>query len=257
MTKCIALSLSLLTASVISSRSAEPFDAAPFALPLADGPGLLWEDPREVHKVVVEFAGDPPAAETTRLEYWGSRWPEQHLPKDREPGGGSVGWMELGNWYNGGWREADAEVSREDNTLVFTFKPVNAKEFPKVKDYPATFRYTLKLRLKSNGAMPAIRRLQAFTDSQLERKSVRLAWQKAAPRPLQAGVFNGSLIDASNDSDSASVLEIDCVTNTDPNTFDRTLVTVSNTPLGHSRLLGFTRGRGALPAGLRRGSAGS
>src|SRR2546427_9417149 len=29
------------------------FDAAPFALPLPEGNGLLWEDPREIHRVVV------------------------------------------------------------------------------------------------------------------------------------------------------------------------------------------------------------
>jgi hypothetical protein len=232
MMKCIAFGLTLLMGLVMSSRSAESFDAAPFALPLADGPGMVWEDPREIYRVAVEFAGEPPAPETTHLEYWGSRWPEQHLPKDREPGGGSVGWMELGNWYNGGWREADAEVKKEDNVLVFTFKPVNVKEFPSVKDYPATFRYTLKLRLKSQSAMPSIRRMQAFTDSTLERKKVRLAWQKAAPKTLEPAVFNGVLVDSNNDSDTVSVLDIDSAVNTDPNTFDRTLVTISNTAAG-------------------------
>ncbi len=68
------------------------FDAAPFALPLREGNGLQWEDPREIHQVTVHFTGAVPA-EGVRLEYWGSRWPQQHLPKDREPGGGDVGWM--------------------------------------------------------------------------------------------------------------------------------------------------------------------
>jgi len=49
------------------------FDAAPFALPLAEGDGLIWEDPRELHKLVVHFRGPAPAPETLRLEYWGSR----------------------------------------------------------------------------------------------------------------------------------------------------------------------------------------
>src|SRR5262249_11933222 len=89
---------------------AATFDAGPFSLPLPEGNGLIWEDPREVHQVVVEFEGEAPAADRIRLEYWGSRWPQQRLPKDREPGGGDVGWMELGNWYQGGWRVADAEA---------------------------------------------------------------------------------------------------------------------------------------------------
>ena len=54
---------------------AAPFDAAPFGLPLAEGNVLMWEDPREIHKVVVHFAGAVPELEKVRLEYWGSRWP--------------------------------------------------------------------------------------------------------------------------------------------------------------------------------------
>src|SRR5262249_18816274 len=33
------------------------FDAAPFALPLPAGDGLMWEDPRELHKDVDHFRG--------------------------------------------------------------------------------------------------------------------------------------------------------------------------------------------------------
>ena len=88
--------LALLHASRGTTGAAEPLDIAPFGISLPEKNGLLWEDPREVHKVVVQFEGKTPAAERLRLEYWGSRWPNQHLPKDREPGGADVGWMELG-----------------------------------------------------------------------------------------------------------------------------------------------------------------
>ncbi len=47
---------------------AEPFDAARYGLPLPEGNGVMWEDPREIHKVVVHFAGAPPAPEKVRLE---------------------------------------------------------------------------------------------------------------------------------------------------------------------------------------------
>ena len=88
--------------------------------------------------------------------------------------------MELGNWYKYGWRTADAEAKADGNTVTFTFRPVNAKEFPKLKDYPAAFRYTLKLRVASDDSLPKIERIEAFTDSALEARAVSLAWQKPA-----------------------------------------------------------------------------
>lgn len=107
-------SATLFLASLVLVQicAGQPFDAAPFGLPLPEGNGILWEDPREIHQVVVHFATNGPLPKGLRLEYWGSRWPDQHLPKDREPGGADVGWMELGNWYKGGWRVADAEQKR-------------------------------------------------------------------------------------------------------------------------------------------------
>src|SRR5205085_2971776 len=122
--------LSLILGFIRRSLHAASFNAAPSALALPDGPGLLWEDPREIHQVIVHFDGNAPAPDRVRLEYWGSRWPEQHLPKDREPGGGDVGWMELGNWFNGGWRVADTEAKADGSTLTFSFHPIDLKEFP-------------------------------------------------------------------------------------------------------------------------------
>ena len=63
----------LAIAGLCLTLRAALFDAAPFGLPLPEGNGMMWEDPREVHKVVVHFAGAVPAPEKVRLEYWGSR----------------------------------------------------------------------------------------------------------------------------------------------------------------------------------------
>lgn len=205
---------------------AAQFDAAPFGMPLAEGQGLRWEDPREIHQVVVTFAEPPPP--DLRLQYWGSRWPEQHLPKNRAPGGGDVGWMELGNWYNGGWRDADTELGTNRTTATFTFHRVNAKEFTKVKDYPAAFRYTLKLRLSSTHPLPKIQRLQTFTDSTVEPRSLRLAWERAPARPLQLEAFNGTVTQIQKTSSLSSLVTVDATANPDPNTFDRTLLSVIN-----------------------------
>ena len=214
----------------------------------------MWEDPREIHKVVVHFAGAAPAPENVRLEYWGSRWPEQHLPKDREPGGGNVGWMELGNWYTYKWRVADAEAKADGNTVTFTFRPVNAKEFPKLKDYPAAFRYTLKLRVASEAPLPKIERIEAFTDSTLEPRSRQSGVEIRARREGQLrGVQRRASRSSSRPSSRSSRLRLRVAANPDPNTFDRTLVTVRN---GQQRLH-FRGGRPeagrALRAARRRG----
>ena len=205
---------------------AAPFDAAPFGLPLPEGHGVMWEDPREIHKVVVHFASTAPAPEKVRLEYWGSRWPEQHFPKDRAPGGGFSGWMELGNWYTYQWRVADAEAQANGNAVTFTFHPVNAKEYPKLKDYPAAFRHTLKLRVVSEVPLPKIERIEAFTDSTLEPFTANIAWKSAPGKSVMAEVFNGSLDALEKSSGRRFRLKLQATANPDPNTLDRTLVTM-------------------------------
>ena len=201
------------------------FDAVPFGKPLPEGSGVVWEDPREIHQVVVEFDGMAPPIDGVRLEYWGSRWPEQHLPKDREPGGGDVGWMELGNWYQGGWRIADTEAKTNGSSVTFTFRPVNAKELPAVKDYAATFRYTLKLRVSPVSGQIKIKRIQAFTDSELAQRTARIVWKTANKARFTA--FNGEVNRVESPSDVEQLLAITSTTNSDPNTFDRTIVTVN------------------------------
>ena len=203
-----------------------PLDVAPFGLPLPEGNGMLWEDPRELHRVVVHFKTAVSKPETVQLEYWGSRWPEQHLPKDREPGGGDVGWMELGNWHNYGWRVADAEVQAEGQTLAFTFRPVSAREFPKVKNYPAPFRYTLKVRVTAPEALPAVEKIEAFTDSVWAARTVGLAWDKPPHDKVELEAFNGHVESLETLSPQRQRVRVRVAANPDPNTFDRTLVTV-------------------------------
>src|SRR6266568_1184423 len=246
--RAVALSVgglvSLLLAAISGYSSDSRFDAAPFGLPLPASPpapspshgegvggeaGVVWEDPREIHQVIVHFSGAPPRSEKVRLEYWGSRWPEQHLPKDRQPGGADVGWMELGNWYNGGWRVADAEARTEGSTLFFTFRAVNAKEFPALKDYGAAFRYTLKIRLASDQALPKVERIEAFTDSTWKEDSARLEWAQAPGEPIKVQAFNGRVESVQNISPAHARMcgiRLLVASNPDPNTFDRTLATV-------------------------------
>lgn len=207
-------------------QAGSPVDVAPFGIRLPEGNGIFWEDPREIHKVVVRFKETPPSPERIRLEYWGSHWPHQHLPKDREPGGGSVGWWELGNWFNSGWRIADAIAEVKGTTVTFTFRPVNAKEFPDLDDYPATFRFTLKILVTSDEPIPPIERIEAYTDSVWAKRSVRLVWKEAPQGEVQTEAFNGYVIDFRQLSPRSFHADLWVTSNPDPNTFDRTLVTV-------------------------------
>jgi hypothetical protein len=220
-----ALAFAIFTARVLTA----PFDAAPFAVRGNAADTLVWEDPRELHEVTVEFAEPPADDATLRLEYWGSRWPQQHFPKDKEPGGGDVGWAELGNWFNGGWRTADAVVKREGKIARFTFHPINASEFPDLKDYASKARYTLKVRVAAAGKLPAVRTIQAFTDSRVEPRGARVAWRRHPQGTVSAEAFNGR-IRAIETHGAATTLHADVVVNPDPNTLDRTLVTVQAGP---------------------------
>ncbi len=204
------------------------FDAAPYGISLPDGQGLKWDDPREIHSVVVDFASPIPADLKIHLEYWGSHWPEQHLPKDRVLGSGYSGWMELGNWYNGGWRVADAEQSVSGNSVQFTFRPVNAHEYPLLTNYASTGRFTLKIRIVCDQPLPKILRISALTDSTIENRSVRIVWENPTASNLQAKAFNGQILSATPVDNHTTTLLVQTTVNSDPNTFDRTLVTLRN-----------------------------
>ena len=197
-------------------------------MPLQEGQGIRWEDPREIHTVNVDFAEAIPAGLRFRLEYWGSSWPKQHIAKDREPGGGDVGWLELGNWYNGGWRVADTEQSASGNSVHFTFRPINAQEFPDLKDYASTARFTLKIRITCDQTIPRISRICALTDSTLVDRSVHVAWEHRTASNLRAEAFNGRVVAMTAPSHRTTTLRVQAVHNSDPNTFDRTLVTLRN-----------------------------
>lgn len=212
--------------STLQSLVGAQLDVAPFGIPLPDACGVKWEDPRELHEVEVQFKETVPAPETVHLEYWGSWWPEQHLPKDREPGGGDIGWMELGNWYKYGWRTADTICETQGHSLKFRFRPVNEKEFPKIEDYPAPFRYTLKMRICSEAPLPPVDRLKAYTDSTMEPMVVRVLYEETPLKMPSVEVFNGSLESVEKTASRELMLNLQVSVNSDPNTFDKTLVTL-------------------------------
>ena len=168
----------------------------------ADGKdyGVMWEDPRELHRVVVRFAEPPPRTDTLHLEYWQSSWPQREIPRDTPSGSGQSGWFDVGDWFRGEWKTADAELAVEGDAYVFTFRPVNEKEFPDLKAMRATYRTTFKLRLVGEAALPKVASLEAYTDSVWKPLEVEVVWGgTATARQVWDGhleAFNGQVEEA-------------------------------------------------------------
>jgi len=154
--------------------------------------GVMWEDQRELHRVVVTFAEDPPERDAVALEYWQSSWPHRAIPREAPSGAGSSGWMDVGDWFQGEWQRADADVAVDGATWTFTFRPLNAKEFPDLEDLDARYRTTLKLRLVGEEALPAISSFEAYTDTVCEPLEFEVAWEDPAPEAV-IEVFNGTI----------------------------------------------------------------
>ncbi len=152
--------------------------------------GIYWEDPRDVRSVVVTFPEAAPATTGARLQWWQSAWPNSRIPRTAASGAGESGWLHLGDLNQGEWRDADAELAASGNTWTFTFHPINAVEFPNLKDLPADYRTTMKLRLLFSGSAPKIQSLQVFTDSTWKPVEVAIEWGGTA---TNAQEWNGRL----------------------------------------------------------------
>ena len=224
-----ASSLLLLTAGPVPARAAgdgggSTFDAAPFGYPLAADEaslaGVRWGEPRRIRCVVVEFDAAPPPADKLCLEYWHHSWTGQPdaLRPDGEggpeltriagaptgAGAGAEGWDVRDDWIQGKWKEADVQVQRAGRRLTFTFGPTGAKEFKDLGQPGVSYRWTLKLRLRMEGAGTTSRavRVQALTDSVLRPLSVRVLWGAPAEKGVKVSgedaarleVFNGKLV---------------------------------------------------------------
>ncbi len=202
-----AVSLTTAVAKALPVEG-QPVDVAPYGYPLPSGDGesygIIWEDPRDIVKVVVTYGKGTPESATkdAKLQYWQSQWPQRRIPRDRESGAGGSGWLDVGDWYNGRWRDADVEVAviPPDSSVVplggavatYTFRPINAKEFPDLRDFPATYRTTLKLRLLFPEKTPRIESFQAFSDSVWQCERVIVRWsERQKGGKAQIEVFNG------------------------------------------------------------------
>ena len=192
------MNLALPLASCVAAQPGEPVDVVPFGqLKTWDAQGkdygVIWEEARDIFRVVVQFADSAavPEPKTVRLEYWQSSWPHQRIPRDRPSGAGSSGWLNVGDWFQGRWMKADTNLDVDGAAYTFTFNPVNSKEFPKLRDFAAPYRSTMKLRLMADERLPEIAAFQAHTDSVWDRLEFEIEWGGTARDSRQ--IWDGHL----------------------------------------------------------------
>lgn len=186
----------------ITPAVGELVDVAPFGECRAwdDGKavGFIWEDARDVIKLVIRFAdaSSAPDPASARVQYWRASWPRERVPRNQLAGSGGSGWMDVGDWYKGRWKNADAEIKADGATWTITFRPVNEKEFKDVGDFDATYRTTMKVRVVFPSAAPALAEYRAFTDSTWQGTQAIVEWgattkQAAEVWDGKAEAFNG------------------------------------------------------------------
>ena len=192
----------LTAQDVIAPKSGDPVDVAPFgefrSWENGTDVGVLWEDARDIFKVVVKFADatNAPDLSTVKLQYWKDGWPRRRIPREKVSGSGASGWMNIGDWYKGSWQNADVKVTEgPDGTVTYTFKPINEKEFTDLRDFGATYRTALKMRLLFDGQAPKIASLHMFTDSTWDHATALIEWGGTAKSKQvwdgKAEAFNG------------------------------------------------------------------
>ena len=125
--------------------------------------GRQWDEPRDIYEVYISGI-DKSIAESLRLEWWGSVWPNN----------GSGGWMRLDDPWNGKWVQTNTKPKlNKSGQFVFKFPPLGKEEWPQPlkpnqnpdKKQPI-YRSTLKVRLISEERdMPAQSRVMVFGNS--------------------------------------------------------------------------------------------
>jgi len=108
--------------------------------------GRQWDNPRDIFEVRISGI-DRQTAESLRLEWWGSVWPNN----------GSGGWMRLDDPWNGKWVRTNAKPKQNKlGQFVYQFPPLSKEKWRqalKPNQYPdkkqPVFRRTLKVRLIS------------------------------------------------------------------------------------------------------------
>lgn len=216
--------------------SQDAVDIAKYAMVEYDDENMIlkWEEMRDIFYVVIKYSDGSQIGEP-KLQYWHRNWPHHRVPKGKPVGGGSFGWMRDDDWFNGEWIDADANVQIRDGKAIFSFNPVNSKEFPDVGDFDAKYRRTLKIRIPKAG----VESVEVYTDSVWRDSEVRIQWGDGFGQEnlkFQLTVYNGELTDVKYGTRTV-LAKVRYMYNEDFNSYDKTIITVHNDPKSFSFLM--------------------
>ena len=179
----IAALLVSLCPLLAAAQTSKPLDIAPFGTLSSWGEGKVpqagsvahpgrdlgieWRDERDVYEFRVRFAGQEPRH--VNVQYWFSTWPSTppEMPNVEDP---------VDDRWQGKWLTAAVDQDCHAGECRYTFQPLARSENPLAGNMPGVrYRRTLKLRLLSDTALPAVKSFKAFSDSVERPLSLRIA----------------------------------------------------------------------------------
>jgi len=236
--------LMIFPKNMIYAQIGEKVNIAKYAKVERDKNGitLQWEEPRDIYKVILKTS-HPSELLNNKIQYWHNNWPQKRIPKG-EVDTGVLGWAAQDDWFNGEWKDADTRAETKGNSVIYTFNPINAKEFQD-EDFDAVYRRSLKLRLPLEKDSPEIEKIEVFSNSVWKETEVKIEWGNQMAEENWQGhfeVYNGELEDIEALADNVTVgdqfnlrcdgnpgsikLKLRYTYNEDPSSSDRTIVTL-------------------------------
>ncbi|MCG3198290.1 MAG: hypothetical protein GHCLOJNM_02787 [bacterium] len=167
-----------------------PFDIAPFALPNCPPGEFIFEEPRDIRRVVVSFKQDAPVQ--LGVSYLQNTWPKSRFEAMRPfDNPCTFGWFPIDDWFNSEWKAANTRIERIDpRTLSITFQPLSS-EFESLEDYDVTIRRTLGIRIDPT-EMERIEKVEIHTVSPpVETRGVRVELDAGSRTPGEGIEISG------------------------------------------------------------------
>ncbi|MHB1459227.1 MAG: hypothetical protein ACYC0V_20145, partial [Armatimonadota bacterium] len=152
---------------------ASGLDIAPYSLPNCADREIRFEEPRDINRVVITFAGKAP--EKLDLFYMHKIWPATKIERNVRGADTAIyaGWEPIEDWFNCNWRKAEVNLERHGTrTIVVTFKNL-VSEFKECTDYDVTFRRTQGIRIDPE-PIAKIAKVEVYTTSQPVKSSIRV-----------------------------------------------------------------------------------